>query len=279
MCKLCRDGYFYEPSVAEKVFDTFVQEQPGLTVLKFHQFEKAHTIDGRITSVDLQDRATGQLRTLRGKAFIDATYEGDVYASAGAKFRLGREGRDTFGEPHAGEIIQDWRNQKPLGGSGLGDDRLPAYTYRLCLTANAENTVPLTSPPPAYDRTRYLGYLDDYQSGNWAKPNLTSMALSIAPIPNRKTDVNMNPRSIGLCLRGGQQGLHRGPRGRNARKSAPASATWDCSGFCKTMTLSPPSRGPWRANTISAKTNLPTTSTSPFSSTSARRAAWSASSP
>ncbi len=198
--KLCRDGYFYEPSVAEKVFDTFVQEQPGLTVLKFHQFEKAHTIDGRITSVDLQDRATGQLRTLRGKAFIDATYEGDVYASAGAKFRLGREGRDTFGEPHAGEIIQDWRNQKPLGGSGLGDDRLPAYTYRLCLTANAENTVPLTSPPPAYDRTRYLGYLDDYQSGNWAKPNLTSMALSIAPIPNRKTDVNMNPRSIGFVF-------------------------------------------------------------------------------
>ena len=198
--KRCRDGYFYEPSVAEKIFDGFVQEQPTINVLKFHQFEKAHTADGRVTAVDLADRATSQVRTLHGKVFIDATYEGDVYASAGAEFRTGREGRDAFGEPHAGEIIQDWRTHRPLGGTGHGDDRLPAYTYRLCLTTDPENAASLAAAPPNYDRTRYLGYLEDYQSGNWDKPNLTGMALSIAPIPNRKTDVNMNPRSIGFVF-------------------------------------------------------------------------------
>src|SRR3954471_5082596 len=32
--RLCQDGYWYEPSVAEKIFESFVTEQPALTVLK-----------------------------------------------------------------------------------------------------------------------------------------------------------------------------------------------------------------------------------------------------
>ena len=38
--KLCKDGYWYEPSVAEKVFESFIVEQPKITVLKHHQLLK-----------------------------------------------------------------------------------------------------------------------------------------------------------------------------------------------------------------------------------------------
>jgi hypothetical protein len=200
--KSCRDGYFYEPSVAEKVFESFVSEQPSLTVLKFHEFEKAEVKDGRIVAVRVRDRATGERRTLRGKVFIDATYEGDVYASAGAEFRVGRESREEFGEPHAGKIHLDWRGKKDAPtGTGEADGLIPAYTYRLCLTTDPANSAPLVAPPPDYDRTRYLGYLDDLASGRFGKgANLTRIAFTIAAIPNQKTDVNMKPLGLGFVF-------------------------------------------------------------------------------
>ena len=89
-----------------------------------------------MTAVRVQDRSTGAQRTLRARAFVDATYEGDVYASAGAEFRTGRESRAEFDEPHAGHIYMDFRSKTRVGGTGAGDKRLQAYTYRLCLSIN-----------------------------------------------------------------------------------------------------------------------------------------------
>lgn len=200
LVKACQDGYFYEPSVAEKVFHSFLSEQPSLTLLTGHQFEKAETKAGRIVAVTVLDRASQKLRTLRGKIFIDATYEGDVYAAAGAEFRLGRESREEFGEPHAGNIYVDWRSDQTIGGTGAGDKRLPAFTYRLCLTTDPKNSVPLTAPPTDYDRGRYLGYLEDASSDRFPGRNVTSIAFSIATIPGQKTDVNMNPRGLGFVF-------------------------------------------------------------------------------
>lgn len=197
--RLCRDGYFFEPSVAEAIFDAMVAEQPNITVLKRHRLEGATTRDGRLVAVQLVDRDTGRRRTLRARLFADATYEGDLYAAAGAAFRAGREGRDEFGELHAGHIYFDWRNHQRLGGTGQGDARLPAYTYRLCLATDPRNQVPV-SKPDDYDRRRYLGYLDDWRSGRFGKSNPTRIALSIAAIPNAKTDVNMNPRGLGFVF-------------------------------------------------------------------------------
>lgn len=197
--RLCRDGYYFEPSVAEAIFDRLVAEQPTITVYKRHRFEGATVRDGRLLAVQLANRDTGKPLTLRGTFFADATYEGDVYAAAGAKFRLGRESRDEFDEPHAGHIYFDWRNHQQLGGTGQGDTRLPAYTYRLCLATDPRNQVPARQPED-YDRRRYLGYLDDWRSGRFGKSNPARIALSIAPIPNAKTDVNMNPRGLGFVF-------------------------------------------------------------------------------
>jgi len=196
--KLCRDGYWFEPSVAEKIFERMVSEQPTLTVLKHHQLERAQTKHGRVVSISVKDRATGERRTLSSKVFADATYEGDLLAAAGAKFRLGRESRKDFGEPHAGHIYNVPGGER-LGGNGAGDKRLPAYTFRLCLSSNPTNQLPLTAPPTSYDRKRYLGYFDDLKRGRHGT-NLTTIAFTIRKLPNEKIDVNMKPTPLGFVF-------------------------------------------------------------------------------
>ena len=207
--KLCRGGYFYEPSVAERMFHSFIDApQPTLNgpkpiaLLPHHRLAGVEVRNNRVISIRVIDRETERERRLTGRVFIDATYGGDLYARAGAEFRVGREARDEFGEPHAGHVYLDYNTHQFLPrGTGAGDKRLTAYTYRLCLTDNPDNAAPLKSPPPGYDRKRYLGYLEDYATGRFGKDyTAVRIALSIARIPNRKFDVNMNPRSLGFVF-------------------------------------------------------------------------------
>ena len=211
--KLCRDGYYYEPSVAEMIFEKMLQEQVNIKLLKGWKLESTQLTNNRLTSIKITERQSGKSEIISAKVFIDATYEGDLYASSGAKFNIGRESRGEYDEPHAGMIYFDYQEKKILPGStGDADDRLPAYTYRLCLTTDPKNALKLTSPPPEYDRQNYLGYFDDLEAGRLAGPkvfkpgrgynpahfNTLVRALSVTNIPNNKTDVNMNPRPLGF---------------------------------------------------------------------------------
>jgi hypothetical protein len=70
----------------------------------------------------------------------------------------------------------------------------------------------MTAPPHGYDRNDYLGYFDDLKAGRLAGPKVLKpgrgynpahfdtlvRALSVTEIPNRKTDVNINPRPLGF---------------------------------------------------------------------------------
>ena len=211
--KLCRDGYYYEPYVAERVLEAMIAAESKITVLKRHRLETVQRSGNVVTSVRLLNRADGTTVELRGRVFIDATYEGDLAAGAGARYRLGREARGEFDELHAGVVYQDYNTRAFLAGTtGEGDKRLQAYTYRLCLTTDPANSVRLEHPPQDYDRKRYLGYLDDWQAGRLGKPQTiipnagyyaptfgtVVRALSLADIPNRKLDCNMNPRPLGF---------------------------------------------------------------------------------
>ncbi|MCC6796909.1 MAG: FAD-dependent oxidoreductase [Candidatus Hydrogenedentes bacterium] len=211
--KLCHEGYYSEPKVAEMAFESMLAKLPKVTVLKGWRLQSATMESGAVTSINVLNRSTGESRQLQAKVFIDATYEGDLYAAAGAEFRLGRESRDEFGEPHAGVIYFDYQTHEFLPGTtGAADDRLPAYTYRLCLTTDSDNSRPMTEPPPDYDRNNYLGYFDDLKSGRLAAPKVVKpgrgynqkhfgtlvRALSVTDLPNGKTDVNINPRPLGF---------------------------------------------------------------------------------
>lgn len=219
--RLCRDGYYYEPSVAEALFERMLAAEPGITVRRAVRLGGAEVTGGRLTGVMLVDRATGETSELEAEVFVDATYEGDLYAAAGAAFRVGREGRDVHGEPHAGHIYFDYQRAVILPGSTHeGDNRLPAYTYRLCLATDPANAAPLEGPPEGYDRGTYLPYLDDLKAGRLGGParvvegrgyypahfDTPVRALSVTDIPNGKVDANINPRPLAFPFPGENAG-------------------------------------------------------------------------
>jgi len=209
----CQDGYITEPSVAEAVFESMLAEQPGITVKKGWRLKDVCMADKQLSSIKIFNRLNEDILSFKAPIFIDATYEGDLYAKAGADYRLGRESRDEFGEPHAGIVYFDYQNGEFLPGStGESDDRLPAYTYRLCLTTDPDNSYVLNAPPADYARENYIAYFEDLTAGRLSGPKVMKpgrgynpahfdtlmRAFSVADIPNSKTDVNINPRPLGF---------------------------------------------------------------------------------
>jgi hypothetical protein len=211
--KKCKQGYYYEPSVAEKVFNAMIAKEKNITLLLNYQIEQAATEGGKVVELVFKNRSTEESQKLKAQVFVDATYEGDVYALAGAEYRLGREGKDEYNETHAGRIFFDYNDNVFLPGStGEADKNIPAYTYRLCMTDDPANSYVMTEPPSGYDRNNYLKYFDDLKEGRLSGPKVfkeghgyykahfdTMMRVfSFAEIPNRKFDVNTNPRPLGF---------------------------------------------------------------------------------
>ena len=84
--KACRDGYAYEAHVAERIFQEMIDGEGGRIRLRLRQeLKRAVMQRRRIVGVVLEDRGQpGRLVRLEAKVFIDATYEGDLAAMAGA---------------------------------------------------------------------------------------------------------------------------------------------------------------------------------------------------
>ncbi|MDX1285301.1 MAG: FAD-dependent oxidoreductase, partial [Draconibacterium sp.] len=90
-----RTMWIFEPHAAEQVFEDFITENN----IEIHRDEWLN----RETGVEKKDGQIVSLTTLsgktfKGKAFIDATYEGDLMACAGISYHVGRESTDTYGE-------------------------------------------------------------------------------------------------------------------------------------------------------------------------------------
>ena len=147
-------------------------------------------------ALTVTDLDTGSDERWTARCFVDATYEGDLAAACGAPFRLGREGRNDLGEPMAGPLYQAWRHPIEPAGDGSGDHRIQAYNYRLCLTDDPDNQVPVPRPED-YDPAEYESLIADVVEGRWAGTTggelhlagigrLTNMVI----LPNRKTDAN-----------------------------------------------------------------------------------------
>lgn len=156
-----------EPHVAEQIFARWLEEAQVDVRLRSH-VSQVRTADAVVTDVVLDDGAL-----VGGAVVIDATYEGDVLAAAGATTRVGREPRSLHGERFAGrQEIRPGRHAMPWGVSpfdgegspipqlspramvevGEGDGEVMSYGYRLCLTTAADR-VEITEPSgydPAY---------------------------------------------------------------------------------------------------------------------------------
>jgi hypothetical protein len=222
-------AYSIEPHVAERVFDTMASEA-GVVVLRDARLKKIKKAGGRITELLMDDgrivrakmfidatyegdlmAATGVTYTLmrEGNAKYGETYNG-IYYSLKYKPRTDHKPPGANGRVPGGQGV--WDRDFPLdpylikgdpasgllplinaGTPGTPGEPAPgvqAYCFRLCLTTDEANQIPI-APPPDYDAKRYelvarfieacLANGDDMDLRWFSKHD---------PLPNNKWDFN-----------------------------------------------------------------------------------------
>ncbi|WP_268035837.1 FAD-dependent oxidoreductase [Algoriphagus sp. PAP.12] len=171
--------------------------------------------DGVIQTITMESG-----KTFSGRMFMDATYEGDLLATAGISYTVGREGNDQYkeslngvqanfysptlenkvshnainhnfvarvdpyiekGKPESG-LLPNISHQGP-GIDGEGDNKVQAYCFRMCLTDHPDNRIPFHKPE-GYDEKNYELLIRNYEAGEKTLPWINSA------MPNRKTDTN-----------------------------------------------------------------------------------------
>jgi len=201
-----RTMWIFEPHAAEEAFELMIR-QNNIKVYRDEWLD-------RKTGVVMNNGTIISIKTLngkifRGKVFIDATYEGDLMASAGVKYTIGRESGSVYNEKwngvqtgvfHHGHYFKDKIDPYKIPGdpssgllprissetpgeNGTGDNKIQAYCFRLCLTKHPENKVLITKPE-IYDSTQYE-LLARLSETRW-----NEFFGKYDPIPNLKTDVN-----------------------------------------------------------------------------------------
>ena len=171
----------FEPSAALKVFHQMLSGEKVKIVYGERLNRETGVIkkEGRIVSIEMENgkRYTGEM-------FIDATYEGDLMASAEVSYSVGRESNNEYGEtlngvqanrinrtlkwtlsrnahnhnfidavdpyvvkgdPSSGLLPYIVEGGKP-GIDGHGDKGIQAYCFRMTLTDHPENRIPFKKP-------------------------------------------------------------------------------------------------------------------------------------
>ena len=200
--------WVFEPHVAEAIFDQFIADN-NIPVFKDQWLDREQGVkinDGRIESI-----TTLSGKVFQGKIFIDATYEGDLMAAAGVSYHVGREANSVYGEkwngvqqgvfhhdhnfeglkispykvegdPTSGVLARI--STEKLEPNGTGDHKVQAYCYRMCLTNDPENRIPLPKPKD-YDPEQYELLLRIFEVMD---PMFVFKKFD--PVPNNKTDTN-----------------------------------------------------------------------------------------
>lgn len=197
----------YEPHVAERLFTELVEREKNITLLRGYIPVQVERDGAEIKSVTLQLMQGGGEKTLRAKIFADCTYEGDLAALAKVPYRVGRESREEFGEPHAGIVFMKPVSQAPDAetaaltdkhdalnlrhftgwqvmlpeSTGAADGAVQACNYRTPLVTDPTCRVPI--PKPANYDPYFLKTLEVYSG--------------VPSIPNGKFGWN-RPQLIGL---------------------------------------------------------------------------------
>ncbi|MFO7621959.1 MAG: FAD-dependent oxidoreductase [Bacteroidales bacterium] len=208
----------FEPSAALEIFHQMLAREKNITLVYNQQLDRQKGVmkkKGVITSISMESGVT-----YSGKAFIDATYEGDLMAAAGVSYNVGRESNKKYGETlngvHTPDTARTMTNQlsrnsinhnfvhgvdpyrekgnpasgllpfinpKGPGKEGSANKGVQAYCFRMCLTDHPENRIPFEKPA-AYNEPDYELLLRNYEAGETGFPWINS------DMPNRKTDTN-----------------------------------------------------------------------------------------
>ncbi|TQO39437.1 FAD dependent oxidoreductase [Arenibacter algicola] len=217
----------FEPSAALAVYKSMMDKEKIKMVYneRLNRETGVKKVAGKIESITME---SGKI--FKGKVFLDATYEGDLMASAGVSYAVGRESNEEYGETLNGVQANSINtsltglvsrnafnhnfipgvdpyvvkgdptsgllpnvNEKP-GLEGEGDKKIQAYCFRMCLTDHPENRIPFQKPAN-YDQVNYELLFRNYEARKGPIREMYSYGNSLLPwinssMPNRKTDTN-----------------------------------------------------------------------------------------
>lgn len=208
----------FEPSAALKIFHDMLKLEKNITIIYNQRLNRKAGVKkskGTINSISMESGMC-----FSGKVFIDATYEGDLMATAGISFAIGRESNDLYGETLNGLQANDFSktllgtnstngynhnlrygvdpyiikgdsnsgllpniNPNKLPKDGTGDKKFQAFCFRMCLTDNADNRIPFQKPN-FYKEQDYELLFRNFEVGETRIPWINS------GMPNKKTDTN-----------------------------------------------------------------------------------------
>ena len=198
----------FEPRVIEHLLTQMVHREPNITLLTGYVPHSVQRNGREVESITFKEHFGKKSVTVRASTFADCTYEGDVLPLANVNYRVGREARDEFDEPHAGRIYMKGTKTKPDGindacwethqalalrkfsgfqeivqpeSTGVADGNVQAFNYRTILTSDSANRIPV-SKPVSYDPE----FLKTLEFGS-----------IVQPLPNQKIGWN-RPQLIGL---------------------------------------------------------------------------------
>lgn len=204
------EQWVFEPSVAEAIMRDYIDHK-NIDLLEGYRIRECGKEQTRIESILLERSVSPEkTKTIRAEQFIDCSYEGDLMARAGVEYTVGREANEQYGETYNGVELMT-RHQFPDGidpykekgnpesgllwgispaevaENGTADQMVQAYNYRICLTDNVDNMIPITRPE-GYDSTRYELLLRLME----AQPDKLSLNdyFIWSRMPEGKTDIN-----------------------------------------------------------------------------------------
>ncbi len=198
----------FEPHVAEQIYLDWIREAGVELILGERMVLGEGGAEKQGPRIKALVCESG--RRFAGRMFIDASYEGDLVATAGVSFHVGREAEQTYGESLNGiRVAHALKHQfshdvdpyvvpgdpasgllplispDPPGRDGDGDGRVQAYNFRVCTTDIPENR--RAWPKPAgYDEAEFELLFRNFEAGDRRIP------WNPVWMPNRKTDTNNN---------------------------------------------------------------------------------------
>ena len=210
----------FEPSAALKVFEDMISKEKNITLVYSQRLNRKSGVkksEGKISSIQME---CGQI--YQSKIFIDATYEGDLMATAGVSYTVGRESNSQYGEslngvqannvslalkktismnaahhnfiegvdpyikkgdPKSG--LLPFINPGKPGVEGAADHRIQAYCYRMTLTNHPDNRIPF-SKPSGYQEIEYELLFRNYETAKGPLEKMYSYGDPLVPWINSK---------------------------------------------------------------------------------------------
>ncbi|MEQ7802100.1 FAD-dependent oxidoreductase [Pedobacter sp. ASV1-7] len=204
------ENWIFEPKVALGIFNDYIK-QGGIKVLYQNQLiivTKTGRSIKEIVVADLDHKSAAHVR-VKAKMFLDCTYEGDLMAKAGASYFVGREDNKVYNETLSGvQFLKGHQlpdgvdpyvekgnpasgllwgiNKESLLPDGTGDKKVQAYNFRIALTNDPKNRIPITKPDN-YNPKRYELLIRQKEIQPWKGLN---DVFIWSRMPNSKTDIN-----------------------------------------------------------------------------------------